>query len=91
MQPFRGQLARRSLPEFQTTGRSREDDDEYEEDYGGANTRLLAPGFRLLAPAFTASASPLGVQSPESRRRHQRLAEPGRKGEGRERIPIRLW
>jgi hypothetical protein len=31
-QPFRGQLARRSRPEFQTTGRSREDDDEYENE-----------------------------------------------------------
>jgi hypothetical protein len=30
--PIRGQPARRSLPEFQTTGRSREDDDEYEND-----------------------------------------------------------
>ena len=31
----RGQPARRSLPEFQTTGRSREDDDEYEDDLYG--------------------------------------------------------
>jgi hypothetical protein len=30
--PFRGQLARRSLPECQMTRRSREDDDEYEND-----------------------------------------------------------
>jgi hypothetical protein len=29
---FRGQLARHSLPEFQTTGRSREDDDEDENE-----------------------------------------------------------
>jgi hypothetical protein len=28
---LREQLARRSLPEFQTTGRSREDDDDYED------------------------------------------------------------
>jgi hypothetical protein len=40
-----------------------EDDDEYEDDWG-ANTTLLAPGFWLPAPAFTASAIP-----PEDRSR----------------------
>ena len=41
--PNRGQPARHGLPEFQTMGRSREDDDEYEND--ALSDVLLAPEF----------------------------------------------
>ncbi len=44
---IRGQPARRSLPEFQTTGRSREDDDEYEAPFDAcsrlANITMIFP------------------------------------------------
>jgi hypothetical protein len=48
---FRGRPARRSLPEFQTTGRSREDDDEYEDEIPTASRESqTANGEPLTSP-----------------------------------------
>jgi hypothetical protein len=44
---IRGQPARRSLPEFQTTGRSREDDDEDESEATGERGVII---FHLPSP-----------------------------------------
>jgi hypothetical protein len=47
-------LVRHSLPEFQTTGRSREDDDEYENDKDGdaIPPRILTQGSIFVKISF---------------------------------------
>jgi hypothetical protein len=47
---FRGQPARRSLPEFQTTGLSREDDDEHEDEESLPRRRLGEGGTIVSIP-----------------------------------------